>query len=685
MNQIRNKNFKISYKKVLRLILVIWFLFLGIYLLVVVFRAFNQKDEITESGYEAYQSLNAAKAGIMDQDLETAQQNFSKAYTDFLQTGQKLDEVDGQLDALIKYLPGFSKIESGKRLAVVGQEVSLAGEEMTQTIKLILNNKEYVKQNLVLAGFGSGGSVDEEFSLGQMIVELKDRLMRISGHLSKANENLAQVDLEDIPKAQRDQLSELKKILPVLARNLEQSLSYADLILELAGMNGSRKYLILFQNNYEMRATGGFIGSYGIVKVNYGMVENIKIDGIYNPDGQLKVDVVPPQPLWKITGHWSMRDANWWPNFPTSARKISWFYEKTGGPSVDGVIAVTPKIIRDLLEVTGPIELEGYSETETLLIDGDNFMDQIQQYVEVDYDKKENRPKRILVDMAPLLMKKVFEVKPAKWPLFFDVLSASLEGGHILSYFYDEEIQSLISEMGWSGEIKDTKRDYLSVINSNIGAKKTDGVIKQKIIHKARIEKDGTVINELEIVRLNSGGFREKNWFNVDNVSWMRIYVPQGSQLIKAEGFTREFNAPPFDYANSDFVYDENIKEQEENTIIHRQSTTRIYEEEGKTVFANWVHVPPGQKVSVKLKYILPYRLELNDFENPVDHYSLLVQKQAGDENTAIESYLYGFNDKEYVYYYPDDLDINKEGWQFKNKLDRDWFLALIFKPYDEN
>ena len=67
---------------------------------------------------------------------------------------------------------------------------------------------------------------------------------------------------------------------------------------------------------------------------------------------------------------WTMHDANWFPNFPTSAEKVSWFYEKTGGRTVDGVIAITPELLRDLLAITGPIDMPEYDKT----INADNFI-----------------------------------------------------------------------------------------------------------------------------------------------------------------------------------------------------------------------------------------------------------------------------------------------------------------------
>ena len=185
--------------------------------------------------------------------------------------------------------------------------------------------------------------------------------------------------------------------------SLKNFLDYSQIFLDVLGYNGPRKYLFLFENNQEMRPTGGFIGSYGILDIGNGRVKKLFVDDIYNPDGQLKARVIPPAPIQKMSAVWTMHDANWFPDFPTSAEKVAWFYEKTGGPTVDGVIAITPELLQDLLKVTGPIDMPEYGKT----IDADNFTEVTQQEVEVDYDKDLNQPKKFVADLTPKILDKV--------------------------------------------------------------------------------------------------------------------------------------------------------------------------------------------------------------------------------------------------------------------------------------
>jgi hypothetical protein len=143
----------------------------------------------------------------------------------------------------------------------------------------------------------------------------------------------------------------------MLRRGIKSFLTSHAVVLELLGSRQDRQYLVMFQNNRELRPTGGFIGSFALVDVSRGEVRKVLVDTIYNPDGQLKDFLIPPVPLQKITDRWFARDANWFADFRTSASKVAHLFERSGGPTVDGVLAITPVLLEDLLRLTGPISM----------------------------------------------------------------------------------------------------------------------------------------------------------------------------------------------------------------------------------------------------------------------------------------------------------------------------------------
>jgi hypothetical protein len=528
----------------------------------------------------------------------------------------------------------------------------------------------------------SGGNQGQGLSYLELFQDNAKSLKEVSALLQGALESLEDVNLEDIPEENRSQFVQAKSQLPVINNVLAKFLDQERILVDILGGNGPRKYLFLFQNNQEMRATGGFIGSYGLLDIFNGKVRNFFIDGIFNPDGQLREKIVPPEPIQKISAAWSLHDSNWFPDFPVSAEKAAFFYEKTGGPTVDGVIVMTPTVMGKLLEVTGPIEMEEYDMT----VDKDNFIEKIQQEVEVDYDKELNQPKKILSDLAPKVLDQIFNSKNlSDFSKTANILLASLNEKQILIYSKNWEIEKVLSQNGWSGEILDTPYDYLSVVNTNINGYKTDGVIEESIVHEAKISPDGTIIDTVTITRHHTGGDTVHEWWNKVNADYLRVYVPKGSRLLSAEGHTREFNSSPLDYNALGFKRDPQVQMEEDSMEIDEETGTRIYEDAGKTVFANWAYVSPKETVTIKYSYLLPFKINLSE-TSLTDAYSLLAQKQAGSLGSKFSSKIIYPKKYKISWQYPEEdilelenLPIGQEGIKMITDLVTDKFIGLAF------
>jgi hypothetical protein len=463
---------------------------------------------------------------------------------------------------------------------------------------------------------------------------------------------------------------------------LDDILGQKNMITDILGGNGPRKYLFLFENNQEMRATGGFIGSYGELDIFNGRVEKFFMDGIYDPDGQLKTRIVPPGPIQKISANWSMHDSNWWPDFPTSAQKTAWFYEQTGGPTVDGVIAITPTVLQDLLVITGPVSMPSYGVT----VDQSNFIPVIQYKVEVDYDKTLNRPKQILSDLAPKIISKIInDGKMSDLAKTANVILENLNEKQIQIYSRNPQVENRMDQNDWSGRILSTQKDYFSVINTNINGFKTDGVIDESISHDAQIQPDGSVIDTLTVTRRHIGGNSPYDWYNQVNDDYMRVYVPEGAKLLSASGQTRETDAPPLDYAALGYQRDPLLEAEEKATTVDPNSGTRIYAEDGKTVFANWVYVSPQETVTVKYTYLLPFKVTPAS-QTSLGTYSLLAQKQAGSLGSKFESTLEYPGDWNIVWENPGNgldtpngLPAGQKGVKMETDLKTDKFFGIAF------
>ncbi len=497
-------------------------------------------------------------------------------------------------------------------------------------------------------------------------------------HLIVAQRALERVRVDALPEQYRARVTQVRTALPLTTALLRGYTEHQTLLAELLGMNGPRNYLFLFQNNHELRATGGFIGSYALLEMNQARIRRFFVDGIFNPDGQLKENIVPPKPIQKISAGWSLHDSNWFPDFPTSAEKAIFFYEKTGGPTVDGIITLTPEVLERILTLVGPVSLPEYGVT----IEAENFMPILQEEVEVKYDREENNPKKILGDLTEVLIRRFlsFDHPQETWKLG-GLLAELLNEKHILLYARHPDIEQLIRGVGWSGEVIETPRDYLSVIHTNINGYKTDGVIRESISHTAEIQSDGRVRDTVSITREHTGGNTPYDWWNKVNADYLRVYVPQGATLISAEGMTREFPEPPLNYAALGFRQDPDITREEGEMVIDPASGTRISTDAGKTVFGNWVYVSPGESVTVRYVYELPFRMTLGtaDEKEAVHSYSALYQKQSGTQGVRLKATLHYPEGWQPVWQTPENLIPYQRIFTLEQPLERDVYWGVVF------
>lgn len=641
-------------------------IFLIISGLSIVGRGLAAKSSILGSALEAYRAMLAAKDSAVRFDFTGAGASFEAAYQDFFQAEQELNKMGQTLIFVLEKMPGGSIVTSGSALVSAGEDLAKAGKSFSKIANLFL------LQNI--SGYFSAGGE----SLTQKIVAAQSEIETARLALLSANDNLAKVDAVDLPASMTESVLALKEKVPVISQAVTQLDGWANVFLAILGHQKASKYLLIFQNNAEARPTGGFIGTYGLLNMDEGRIKELFIDGIFNLDGQLNDKIIPPKPIQKISTAWSTHDANWFADFPTSAKKIASFYEKAGGETIDGVISLTPTLIENLLAVTGPIAMSEYG----VELNQANFMDVTQYKVEVDYDKKLNQPKKILADFAPKFLDRLWQVWPDKYQEIFKILVDNLAEKHILFYFTNSDLEEIFKKQSWAGEVLSTDKDYLSVINTNINGYKTDRVIEQKIEHQAEVQTDGSVIDTIKIIRRHLGGQSQYDWYNQVNADYLRVYVPLGSRLLSARGQTLEAYSEPIDYQQQNFKTDSDVLAQEQSIVVDQNSGTQIFTESGKTVFANWVYVSPGESVELEYKYLLPFKLSLSA-EN--FSYSLMAQKQSGSVNSDLASFLRLPKNYKIDWRFPESLIINGSEIKFNNDLARDRFYGIVFNSHEAN
>lgn len=529
--------------------------------------------------------------------LTQAETNLSRAYT----ASQRLN--------WIKWLPWVStQFQAVDNLLLGGAKGAKGMAEMSYVADDMLSKIKSDDTNL------ANITADQRKHILETITTSTDRLNVAQQDLEQAITALEAVPDEGVVGPLAVLIVPLKENLPLARQVVDKALPFLRVAPIIVGYPEEQTYLFLLQNNTELRATGGFIGTYGELVLKNGDIKDFKTNNIYNIDNPVKDElfITPPEPFTAYLGitQWFMRDANWSPDFPTAAEKVEEFYHMENGTAnrIDGVIAVTPQFIKSLIDVTGPITVEGEE------YNSQNLTDKLQYEVEVGYREDgiaESARKEVIGKMSSELMKRLLHLPKSQWGSMVKAALQNLDTKQILLYSKNVEAQQLITELDWSGAITEhPNKDFLMVVDSNLGAKKTDRVMTKNIDYQIRKEND-KYIATITLKYYNDGVF---DTFTTRYRSYMRIYVPYGSQLIKTTGFftnDRLNNGTPI---SAKVTQDEPLK---------------------KTVFEGFISVEPKTEETITLQYQLPDTLA-----EQIDRgiYEAYIQKQPGTDNVHFSS-----------------------------------------------
>ncbi|EKE19059.1 MAG: hypothetical protein ACD_9C00155G0003 [uncultured bacterium] len=357
-----------------------------------------------------------------------------------------------------------------------------------------------------------------------------------------------------------------------------------------------KKLLFLFQNNMEIRPGGGFIGAFGVVKMKNGKVQIIQTHDLSNFDARIPAGIEPPYPMKEIgyVENWKLRDSNFSPDFKINAEKAKEFYALAGGNAqFDGVIGITSNVLTSILKITGPIKLADYPGT----YDSGNAILALEYQVEKAFEEQgieRDDRKSIMADLAEEIENKIFEFSAFKKIQLAQTLLQDLSQKDIQLNFSDTDIQQLANEADWSGKIdQDWKKDYLMTSDANLGAFKSDYYIKRSMDYSVDLSQD-VPIAKLKITYNHTA--TQKDWMTRNYLTYLRVYVPEGSELIDATNF----------------------------------ENSKIGSELNKKYFGSIIRVPIATSKIVEIDYTLP--------ESMKDNYALKIQKQAGinDEPVAV-------------------------------------------------
>lgn len=451
----------------------------------------------------------------------------------------------------------------------------------------------------------------QDDSFGAALIEFakenETEIFKARASLASAIEARAKIDEHSLsPAAQR------------ILRDADRALLEWDAALrlvmqapELFGDASPRYYLVLAQNNDEIRATGGFISAVGVLKVERGEIGVEWFGDSFAADDLTLIHPKPPLPLQKYmwASQWLLRDSNWDADFPTSARRAQTMWAFDRHLRTDGVIAVDTRFLPRLVGAMGDVKLDGQPLAQENVIQMLKESWQPMPPGDMSAAWFENDRKSFLADLMNGLLER-FRAGDAQANALATALWRGLREKSVQIYLENADAEKALVDAGWGGAVIPGEHDYLFVVDSNVGFNKVNARVKRAIAYSVRLDKNGGEAT-VEITYDNpsrgaEGGcdllkqHKNDTYASMEQScywNYVRVLAPHGSRFVAAEG-----------------VSEGGVTEDKENV----------------TEFGGYVVVPRNTRETVRFRYTVPTSVMEGGM------YALKVQQQAGADGTPV-------------------------------------------------
>lgn len=494
---------------------------------------------------------------------------------------------------------------------------------------------EALEPNADLLGFTGGGkfvqgSADERIQVAVKTMKaLTPKVTEMAVSIDEMRKELDEIDPNRYPKkigktVVRARLEEMKNVIDNAANLFVNA---QPLLINLPAMLGEpemRRYLVLFQNDKELRATGGFLTAYAQFRLDKGKMILEKSSDIYDLDNALKKKFPAPREI--TTFHKNVyslyiRDSNLSPDYKASMEQFLTMYETAAGAEkIDGIIAVDTHVLVEVLKILGPETIGGrvFSADIDKRCDCPRAVYELEDYSTRPVNYVRTERKDIIGTLLQQLMQKALGVSPSQyWGKLFQMLLTEVSEKHVLAYLMEPAAQKAAESFNMAGRIMTATEtatllaykegngwDYVHVNNSNMAGAKSNMFVSEKVTKDVTVNGD-TVTTKLTVdyknpykgsdCGLESGGL----CLNAPLRNWIRVYAPTGSKLVESKGIISptDGKSKPMD----------------------------TYPALGKTVFEGFLIVNPLGTARIELTYTSPVK-------STDGKYHLLIQKQPGTD-----------------------------------------------------
>lgn len=585
-----------------------WLLILALVLFVV-----YRSARLVQAGWATYQAGQALRAQVAGplalEQLTTLQEPLDH----FAQTLAKLQREVTPLAALLHRLDW---------LPTYGPTVAATPELLTTATELsALASRGLPLAQTILASDPAASLVTR---LAAGLAQSSSQLAELAGYAERAQAALDQVPVEQLPPALANRLAQVQPLLKVAGPGLR----LAPALPQLLGTQAPQTYMILVQNNHELRATGGFISAVSLVTLDQGQITNLEfLDSYYLdlPNFQHPPAPAPMQRYMNIP-ILMLRDINWSPDLPTTVKLLKALYGAERSAQLQGIITVDLHAVQLLIEALGPLELAG----STTPITGANIIEQLQTFwnrpegTEISVDEvgdDQNKlgewwgQRKAFMPKLAAAARQRLETGEVEYRQLLTAGIQALDERSIQLWLADRALAEPLATLAWDGALHPgADADFLALVDTNMGYNKANAAVERTV--RYRVEwphgADQPAEATAEIIYRHSRPASDplcapspvygdsydamigRCYFN-----YLRLYVPVGSKLLALEG-------------------------------VEPDSVASQRAEANTQLFAGYLMVRPGEQQTVTVRYTLPPTLT-------PENYHLVVQRQAGTTALPVE------------------------------------------------
>lgn len=570
---------------------------------------------VYSSAMRTYAQVKVTMAALKSQDIELTQKELTKTRENLKDTQSKMN-----LLFVMRVIPGPNIYYNDAR------HMLKAGEHGLNAADTFVAAITPYADVLGLKGEGSfvEGSAEKRIETAVSTLDkVTPKVDDIADELKLAQEEISNVNPDHYPKfimggKVHDGLVTVRTLADDGTEFIDQARPLIKVLPELMGQPEPQKYLVLFQNDKELRPTGGFLTAYAVFTLDKGLIKVDSSEDIYTLDNSISgkdkapriiSDYLPKVDVLHI------RDSNLSPDFQVSMKDFREIYETASiAEDIDGIVALDTHALVAVMNVLGDVQVGDRTFTTEIVEECDcpQVIYELEKEAGTRTQYIREDRKSIIGDLMFAIMNKAFQSSPKEyWGPLVQQMFGEIAQKHVLFSLNNKDAQKGLSAVNAAGEIKEFKGDYFHLNEANFGGAKSNLFVDQDVTQEYNIADDGTITKTVTVNYKNpfapSNCNLELEFALCLNAPWrnlFRVYVPEGSKLQDAKGSEVKMST---------------------------------YDELGKTVFEGFLTVRPKAVSKLTLTYVLPFKLE-DGSPLPV-----MIQKQPG---TAEDEYTIAVNGK---------------------------------------